>query len=445
MKKLLLTGFALLAITVQAQTWSQQNSNFPAAGAYPLVFTAVDASTVWAMGADGSGGGANVQSYTRTSNGGSSWTGGLINIGNTALLIADISAASATTAWALAVPSTGGSGGGVWKTTNGGTSWTQQTIPGFNTPSAFPNVVHFFDANVGVIMGDPDATSKYELYNTTNGGTTWTRNPAGNSPTMTNEFAYTHMKAMAGTSTIWFGTDLGRVVKSNDKGVTWTITATPIVDFGGVTSPGNNGQMTLKDANTAWVMDQDALVFKTTDSGVNWDLVDALSGTVYSSDLVYVPGTANTLISGGANANGRGSSISVDGGENWVELTPVAGDADGIPTLLAVNPSAIYGGGFSDVVPTVGGMNKLSPLLATANVSAAKSAVSIYPNPTKGQVNVVSKSAVKSILLVDMNGRAVKTFENIKQIDLSGLQKGVYMLNVTLADGQRTSTKLIKE
>ena len=444
MKKLLLTGFALLAITVQAQTWSVQNSNFPAAGAYPLVFSAANANTLWAMGADGSGGGADVQAYTRTSNGGSTWSGGLINLGNTALLISDIAAGDATTAWALAVPSTGGPGGGVWKTTNGGTSWTQQTIPGFNTASAFPNVIHFFDLNTGIIMGDPDASKKYELYNTTNGGATWTRNPAGNSPTMTNEFAYTHMKAMAGTSTIWFGTDLGRVVKSNDKGVNWTIVATPITDFGGVTTPGASGQMTLKDANTAWVMDQDALIFATTDSGVNWPLVDVLSGTVYSSDLVYVPGTTNTLLSGGANVNGRGSSISVDGGANWTELTPATGDTDGIPTLFAVNPTAIYGGGFSDS-PTVGGMNKLSPLLATSNVASVKNAVSVYPNPTKGQVNVVSKSAVKSILLVDMNGRAVKSFDEIKQLDLTGLAKGVYILNITLADGQKTSTKLIKE
>ena len=78
MKKLLLTGFALFAMMTQAQTWTTQNSNFPAAGTYPLSFSVVDANTVWAMGADGSGGGANVQAYTRTSNGGTTWTGGLI-------------------------------------------------------------------------------------------------------------------------------------------------------------------------------------------------------------------------------------------------------------------------------------------------------------------------------------------------------------------------------
>ena len=443
MKKLLLTGFALFAMMTQAQTWTTQNSNFPAAGTYPLSFSVVDANTVWAMGADGSGGGANVQAYTRTSNGGTTWTGGLINVGNTALLISDISATSATTAYAVATNSSGGAGGGVWKTTDGGATWAKQTVPGFNTSTAFPNVVHFFDANTGYLMGDPDASGRYEIYNTTNGGATWTRNPAANSPAISNEFAYTHLKAAAGNVS-WFGTDLGRVMKSNDKGVTWTISSTPIVDFGGVTTPGASGQIALKDANTAWVMDQDGLIYATTDAAANWAVVDVTAGTSFTGDIAYVPGTANTLITAGASSTSRGSAISTDGGHTWTALTPAAGDTDGIANLGVFNASAIWGGGFKDAA-TGGGMNKLGPLLATANVNAAKNAVTVYPNPTKGQVNIQSKSTVKSILLVDMNGRTVKTFENIKQIDLSGLQKGVYMLNVTLSDGQKTSTKLIKE
>lgn len=441
MKKFLLAGLMLGAMGTQAQSWTQQTSNFPKPGSYPLVITAANATTVWAMAADGTGEKENLQSYTRTSNGGTSWTGGTMNLGlgTSNLLISDISAVSATTAFVIATNENGGAGGGVWKTTDGGATWAKQTIPGFTQGTAFPNVIHFFDENVGVCMGDPDSTGRYELYNTTNGGATWTRNPAANSPAINNEYAYTHLKATAG-NTIWFGTDQGRVMKSNDKGVTWTISSTPIIDFGGFNDPTKNGMITIKDANTAWLMDQDGIVY----SSPNWDIVDVESGTVYSSDFTYVPGTNNTLISGGAKNGARGSSISIDGGKNWTELTPAAGDSNGIPTVIAYNASAIYGGGFSDP-DKIGGMNKLGPLLATSNTSLSKNAVSIYPNPTKGQVNIESKSSVKSILLVDMNGRTVKTFENIKQLDLSGLQKGVYMLNVTLADGQKTSTKLIKD
>ena len=443
MKKLLLTGFALIAMTVQSQTWTTQDTQLQQGG-YPLRWSVVDANTVWASAADGSGGGANLLNYTRTSNGGTTWTSGAINLGAGSFTISDLSAANATTAWVIAFLGTGGAGGGVWKTTNGGTTWTKQTFPstGWNAGTSFPNVVYFWDENVGFAMGDPDSSNKYELYNTTNGGATWTRNPAGNSPTLSNEFAYTGMKATAG-NTVWFGTDLGRVMKSNDRGVTWTASFTPIIDFGGVTTPGTSGQLTLKDANTAWVMDQDGLIFSTIDAAENWDIVDVLSGTVYSSDIIYVPGTTNTLISSGASTTSRGSSISLDGGKNWTDLIAASGDTDGIAGLGAYSTSAIWGGGFSD--GATGGMSKLGALLATANPALGKNAVSVFPNPTKGQVNIESKSPVKSIILVDLNGRIVKTFENIKQLNLSGLEKGVYMLNVTLADGQKTSTKLVKE
>lgn len=33
----------------------------------------------------------------------------------------------------------------------------------------------------------------------------------------------------------------------------------------------------------------------------------------------------------------------------------------------------------------------------------------------------------------------------VSKVDLSNIQAGVYILNVTLADGQKTATKLIKK
>ncbi|OWK75035.1 hypothetical protein CBW16_06510 [Flavobacteriaceae bacterium JJC] len=441
MKKLLLTGVMLVSMVSQAQTWSQKNSNFPTASTLVRDMQAVSPTVAWAYAALAGTGAPNIQEYTKTTDGGATWVSGNINLGNTALQISDLTAADANNAW-VAV---NGANQGIWKTSNGGTTWTKQATASFSGAGSFPNTVYFWDANNGVAMGDPDVSGgRFEIYTTSNGGTNWTRVPAGNLPATSNEYGYTTIKAAAG-NTIWFGTDLGRVMKSNDKGLTWTVIGTPILDFGGITLPGNSGSLTLKDANTAWVMDQDGLLFVTNNAGVNWDLVDVVSGTVYTGDLKYVPGTANTLITGGASLAQRGSSISYDGGLNWTTLTPDASNTDpGITALAAFNPSTIYGGAFRSPSGT-GGMNKLGALLATANPNAIKAAVSVYPNPTKGQVHIESKSAVKSIVLVDMNGRSVKTFENMKQLDLSGLQKGVYMLNVTLADGQKTSTKLIKE
>lgn len=441
MKKLLLSAFALVTMAAQAQTtpeWTQQNSTLQA-GAYPRVMHAVTADVVWAFAADGSGGGANLQLYTRTSNGGATWTSGNINLGNTALQISDLTGGDANTAW-VAV---NGAQQGIWKTSDGGATWAKQTTALYNLATSFPNTIYFWDVNNGVTMGDPDSSGKMEIYTTTNGGTNWTRIPGANQPTQTSpEYGYTTIKAVAG-DTVWFGTDKGRVYKSNNRGLNWTVSQTPIADFGGVTIAGASGVLTLKDANTAWVMDQDGILYMTSDAGVTWEPLSPV-GTVYTSDLTFVPGTANTLISAAASASGRGSSISYDGGLNWTDIIPAAGDADGIPSLAAFSSTAVYGGGFS-TSPTEGGMNKLSSLMAaTINPALAASAVTVYPNPTKGQVNFESKSEIKSIEISDASGRLVKTFGSLKQIDLSTVKTGVYFLNITLKDGSKSSTKLIK-
>ena len=63
--------------------------------------------------------------------------------------------------------------------------------------------------------------------------------------------------------------------------------------------------------------------------------------------------------------------------------------------------------------------------------------ISIYPNPSKGPVNIHIKNYVGKVTIqvIDINGRVVSKFKNeefnnLKTIDLSRLQKGVYILKV---------------
>ena len=105
-------------MVIQAQTWVQQNTNYPAASIMPIDVHAVNASVAWTYVVDGSCGGINLQQYSRTSN----------------------------------------------------------------------------------------------------GGTNWTRVPLASLPETSNEFGYTTIKAVAG-NTVWFGSDLGRVVKFSLKGL----------------------------------------------------------------------------------------------------------------------------------------------------------------------------------------------------------------------------------
>jgi len=441
MKRILFSSLLLAIVTTQAQSWTAQNSAFPTAGTYPTILSLSDANTVWAVGADGSGLGAEYQQFSRTSDGGLTWTAGNIDVGGSANQIADLSAPSATTAYVAYI--TGGSAkGGVYKTTNGGTSWSKisnSPTTMFNDASSFPNIVQFWDVNTGVVGGDP-VGGYFELYTTINGGTSWTRVPSANLPApLSGEYGYTTIDGVAGDN-YWFGTNKGRIYKSANKGLNWTVVQSPISDFG---TAAQSGTFAIKDANNAWLIDRTAaFLYGTTDGGVNWDPIDS-NGIFYTGDLIYVPGTEQTLISSGASSSSRGSSISTDGGLNWTEITPADGDTDGITALASSGIDAVYGGGFT-TSSTVGGMNKLSASLATNETS--KASVSIYPNPTSNYVNIMAKDKIRNIEIIDLTGKSSsRNISSTNKVDMTSYTAGVYIVKVNFENGKSTATKVIKK
>lgn len=90
-----------------------------------------------------------------------------------------------------------------------------------------------------------------------------------------------------------------------------------------------------------------------------------------------------------------------------------------------------------DVKITTGGA------LATQEVSK-KSTTSVYPNPTKGEINIKTDKKVKLVSILDLAGRAVTKTDSNKA-DISSLPKGTYLVQVDFADGTSTSEKVIKQ
>lgn len=68
---------------------------------------------------------------------------------------------------------------------------------------------------------------------------------------------------------------------------------------------------------------------------------------------------------------------------------------------------------------------------------------SIYPNPAKDVLNINSSEEVKSISVFNISGREVKRYKDSKQIDVSNLSSGIYIIQVITDKGVRTH-KVIK-
>lgn len=87
-----------------------------------------------------------------------------------------------------------------------------------------------------------------------------------------------------------------------------------------------------------------------------------------------------------------------------------------------------------------------SSLLATSEVSQAKNDLKAYPNPFADVLNISDISKVKSVSIVDVAGRLVKTIENPSSaLQLGDLKQGLYLVTLNMKDGSKQTIKAIKK
>lgn len=82
--------------------------------------------------------------------------------------------------------------------------------------------------------------------------------------------------------------------------------------------------------------------------------------------------------------------------------------------------------------------------LSTNETAKAKAQTAVYPNPTKGEINIKTDKKIKTTSIVDMSGKIINRNDSGKT-DISSLPKGTYLLKVDFSDGTSTTEKIIKQ
>ncbi len=436
------TAFITVMQPVQS-AWIEQASGFTSMyrGVYHI--SIVDENIAWGTAVDGTNG-QPVKEFTRTINGGNTWTPGIINASG-ALAPAHICALSDQKAWVAMYP-TSGAGGKVYYTSDGGQTWeNKNNATMFTNSASFLNIVHFFNENEGYCMGDP-VNNKFEIYYTTDGGNTWTAVASANNPNaLSGEMGWTGVYT-AYNNVTWFGTNKGRIYKSTDKGVTWTVHTTGLTDVNDINfNNETNGVAIQKVYNTSTGAITTFSVKKTNDGGANWTTVSP-SGPVWKSDWAAVPGVPGKYFAvgtdGAASGSAKyGSAYSLDYGATWTHIDT------GVQYICVefYNDNVGWAGGFS-INATTSGIFKWD---ATSNIKPVTESINlnIYPNPTSSLINIESDNAIQNVEIYNTTGQILLSYSSNKNniiLDVSSLKSGIYLLKVNHNKGFNTYRIIIE-
>jgi photosystem II stability/assembly factor-like uncharacterized protein len=280
---------------------------------------AVNRRTAWVTGGSATEGAPG--RVFRTTDGGRTWAD-VSPPGTEGLLFRDVEARSARKAVILAIGP--GDASRIYRTTDGGATWDAAFVN--DDPAAFYDCMAFYPGGRhGLVMGDP-VDGKFRILATHDFGRTWTVLPDDGMPEAPTEYGFAASGDCLVTAgrNAYFGSGGGaaRVFRSHDRGLTWTATDSTIPpgEAAGVfalafRTPGQGVAVGGDFADPADGVDAVA----TTRHGRTWRNAGDLAHL--AEDVAYLPRHRHRLLVTGESGDVRGTSVSVDGGRSWTQVS----------------------------------------------------------------------------------------------------------------------------
>jgi len=266
---------------------------------------ALDEQTVWASGSDGI--------FIRTTNGGKTWEHGTII---DSVDFRDIHAIDKNRAVVISA----GTPGLIFKTIDGGKNWSLKYKN--EDKRIFFDAIDFWDEHNGIAFSDA-IEGRFFMIITNDGGESWSQ--LLSAPEALNDeggFAASGTNMVINNNDLWIGTTTGRILKSKDRGISWTSEMSPLENqensaagiFSLAFSQNGRGMMVGGDFKNPDDRTKNAAYLE----NGHWILLKESQPSGYRSGVTFIPGS-ETLIATGPT----GTDISWDNGNSWSLLDSI--------------------------------------------------------------------------------------------------------------------------
>ena len=210
----------------------------------------------------------------------------------------------------------------------------------------------------------------------------------------------------------------------------------------------NTVTLTLSGSSTAYL----AIGFNASNMGGSCD------GFIYNSTAKtdYKIGSYSTP-SADATQNWTVSSNTVSGTTRTIVATRPLSDGDSADYTFTNNGTSlniIYAKGGSTTLSQHGGSASsrgakaltFSAALGVDDTNFTKNKILVYPNPAKDYFSIQNKENISSINVFNTVGEKVKSFNPVEdRYPTNDMKKGVYFIEITTKDNQKSYEKIIIE